>query len=85
MLLLPEVFSVLDADKVKRDFAASGDAKGAAELRATRMWGRLYVDGWPQTIQFLRAHFGEAPPEGPRRFVLADPVWNERPPAARRH
>jgi hypothetical protein len=38
------------------------------------MWGRLYIDGWPQTIQFLRAHFGEPPPEGPRRFVIADPV-----------
>jgi len=75
VLLLPEVFSVLNADKVKRDFAPVGDAKGESELRQTRMWGRLYVDGWPQTIQFMRAHFGEPPPEGPRRFVIADPVF----------
>lgn len=74
VLLLPEVFSVLDTDKVKRDFAPVGDAKGESELRQTRMWGRLYVDGWPQTIQFMRAHFGEPPPEGPRRFIIADPV-----------
>jgi hypothetical protein len=32
------------------------------KLRANRFWGRLYIDGWPQTIQFFRAHFGIEPP-----------------------
>ena len=27
-------------------------------------WGRLYIDGWPQTVQYLRAHFGDPPPKG---------------------
>jgi hypothetical protein len=33
-------------------------------LRGTRFWGRLHIDGWPQTIQFFRAHFGIEPPIG---------------------
>lgn len=42
-------------------------------LRSTRFWGRLYIDGWPQTIQFFRAHFGIEPPFGRKRFVFAEP------------
>ena len=37
---------------------------GQMRLRSTRFWGRLYIDGWPQTIQFFRAHFGIEPPFG---------------------
>jgi len=73
LLLLPEVFSQLDLAKVKRDFALESDDKDEAELRDSRWWGRLYVDGWPQTIQYLRAHFGEPPPRGRLPVVLADP------------
>jgi hypothetical protein len=74
MLLLPEVFSTLSVDKVKRDFAAPGVAAEEAELRNSRWWGRLYIDGWPQTVQYLRAHFGEPPPTGLRRVVVSDPI-----------
>ena len=42
-------------------------------LRSTRFWGRLYLDGWPQTIQFFRAHFGIEPPFGRKRFVFPVP------------
>ena len=38
--------------------------EGQMRLRSTRFWGRLYLDGWPQTIQFFRAHFGIEPPFG---------------------
>ena len=71
-LALPEVFSVLDftADST---FAAEDDIEGQMRLRSTRFWGRLYIDGWPQTIQFFRAHFGIEPPMGRKRFVFAEP------------
>ncbi len=62
-LALPEVFSNLDfsADSAP---AKEDDLDGQLRLRSTRFWGRLYIDGWPQTIQFFRAHFGTEPPIG---------------------
>ena len=71
-LALPEVHSVLDfaADST---FADEDDLEGQLQLRASRYWGRLYIEGWPQTIQFLRAHFGVEPPLGRKTFVFAEP------------
>mmetsp|Transcript_8803 Transcript_8803/g.11506 ORF Transcript_8803/g.11506 Transcript_8803/m.11506 type:complete len:497 (+) Transcript_8803:91-1581(+) len=74
VLLLPEIFSTLDMEKVKRDFAKEGDSADELELRNSRWWGRLYIDGWPQTVQYLRAHFGEAPPMGERKIMIANPI-----------
>lgn len=71
-LSLPEVFSNLDfsADNAP---ASEDDIEGQKKLRDTRFWGRLYLDGWPQTIQFFRAHFGISPPMGKKTFVFAEP------------
>lgn len=71
-LALPEVFSNLDftADSTP---AKEEDIEGQLRLRATRFWGRLYLDGWPQTIQYFRAHFGIEPPIGRKTFVFAEP------------
>lgn len=71
-LALPEVFSVLDftADNTPAD---DDDVEGQEQLRASRFWGRVYIDGWPQPIQFFRAHFGKEPPMGKKRFVFAEP------------
>ena len=71
-LALPEVFSNLDftADSTP---ANDDDIEGQLRLRSTRFWGRLYIDGWPQTIQYFRAHFGIEPPLGRKRFVFAEP------------
>jgi hypothetical protein len=71
-LALPEVFSNLDfsADNTP---ASEEDIEGQMKLRGNRFWGRLYLDGWPQPIQYFRAHFGIAPPMGRKRFVFAEP------------
>jgi hypothetical protein len=71
-LALPEVFSNLDftADSTP---AGDDDIDGQLRLRATRFWGRLYIDGWPQTIQYFRAHFGIEAPLGRKTFVFAEP------------
>ena len=71
-LSLPEVFSNLDftADSAP---ATEEDVEGQLRLRSTRFWGRLYIDGWPQTIQYFRAHFGTVAPMGRKRFVFAEP------------
>lgn len=71
-LALPEVFSNLDfnADNSPAD---ESDIEGQMHLRSTRFWGRLLIDGWPQSIQFFRAHFGKEPPYGRKRFVFAEP------------
>jgi len=71
-LALPEVFSNLDftADSTP---ASEEDVEGQLRLRASRFWGRLYIDGWPQTVQFFRAHFGIEPPTGRKVFVFPDP------------
>lgn len=71
-LSLPEVFSNLDFD-ADSTFAADDDIEGQIQLRSTRFWGRIYIDGWPQTIQYFRAHFGIEPPLGRKRFVFAEP------------
>jgi len=70
--MLPEVMSKLDffADSAP---ASEEDLEGQIGLRDTRFWGRLYIEGWPQTIQFFRAHFGGSPPIGRKRFVFAEP------------
>lgn len=71
-LALPEVPSKLDffADSSP---ASEDDRDAQIRLRDTRFWGRLYIDGWPQTIQFFRAHFGSSPPMGHKHFVFAEP------------
>lgn len=71
-LALPEVFSNLDFDADNTP-AADHDIEGQMTLRSTRFWGRIYIDGWPQTIQYFRAHFGIEPPYGRKRFVFAEP------------
>jgi len=71
-LALPEVMSRLDffADSSP---VSEEDREGQLRLRDTRFWGRLYIEGWPQTIQFFRAHFGDTPPLGRKQFVFAEP------------
>ena len=71
-LALPEVFSNLDFS-ADNSPASEDDIEGQNRLRDTRFWGRLYLDGWPQTIQFFRAHFGVTPPMGRKAFVFAEP------------
>lgn len=71
-LALPEVFSKLDftADSTP---AAPDDIEGQIKLRNSRYWGRMYVEGHPQPIQYFRAHFGADPPLGKKHFVFAEP------------
>lgn len=69
---LPEVFSKLDFS-ANDTFASDNDIPGQLKLRSTRYWGRLYIDGWPQTIQFYRAHFGNEPPLGRKIFTFVEP------------
>jgi hypothetical protein len=66
------VFSNLDftADSTP---ASEDDIEGQKALRESRFWGRLYIDGWPQPIQYFRAHFGSVPPTGRKRFIFAEP------------
>lgn len=71
-LALPEVFSNLDFNAPNKP-ASEEDVEGQMRLRSTRFWGRIYLDGWPQTIQFFRAHFGIEPPYGRKRFVFPEP------------
>ncbi len=71
-LALPEVFSNLDFTASNKP-ASEEDIEGQMRLRSTRFWGRLYIDGWPQTIQFFRAHFGIEPPFGKKRFIFPVP------------
>lgn len=70
--LLPEVFSDLSFEN--RDFVDNGSAAEQKDLRDSRPWGRLYVDGWPASIQYLRSDFGGPATEGMRPLVLADPL-----------
>ncbi|CAM9334410.1 unnamed protein product, partial [Choristocarpus tenellus] len=42
--LLPEVLS--DLDFGRRNFADNGTPQERKELRDSRPWGRIYVDGW---------------------------------------
>eukprot|EP00903_Cladosiphon_okamuranus_P014343 g13317.t1 len=70
--LLPEVLSDLSFEI--RDFKDDGTVAEQQELRDSRPWGRLYIDGWPAPIQYLRSHFGGPAGEGMRPVVLADPL-----------
>ncbi|KAJ8613564.1 hypothetical protein CTAYLR_002214 [Chrysophaeum taylorii] len=70
--MLPEVMSKLDFEP--KDHAPPGDVRAEETLCARSHWGRLYVDGWPQPIQYLRAHFGEETPTTHRLPIfLAEP------------
>ncbi len=55
-MALPEVFSNLDfaADSTP---ASEEDIEGQLRLRSTRFWGRIYIDGWPQSIQVRSRRF----------------------------
>ena len=66
------MFSNLDFDADNAP-ASEEDYEAQLQLRSTRFWGRLYLDGWPQTIQFFRAHFGQPAPLGRKQFVFAEP------------
>lgn len=70
--LLPEVLSDLNFEA--RDFVDGGTPAEQKELRDSRPWGRLHVDGWPAPMQYLRSHFGGPPVEGMRSLVLASPL-----------
>ncbi|CAN0399923.1 unnamed protein product [Laminaria digitata] len=70
--LLPEVPSDLNFEA--RDFVDDGTVAEQKELRDSRPWGRLHVDGWPAPIQYLRSHFGGPPIEGMQSLVLASPL-----------
>ena len=70
--LLPEVFSDLNFEA--RNFVDDGTTAEQKELRDSRPWGRLHVDGWPAPIQYLRSHFGGPPVEGMQSLVLASPL-----------
>ena len=54
--MLPEVMSNLNFSP--RDHAPPGDLAAEAAAKELSHWGRLYVDGWPASIQYMRAHFG---------------------------
>lgn len=69
---LPDTLSVLDFN-ADSEPVPDEDHEGQMHLRSTRFWGRIYIEGWPQTIQYFRAHFGISPPEGQKRFVFAEP------------
>lgn len=43
------------------------------ELRNSRFWGRMYLEGWPQPIQYFVSHFSGPPDMEPRPLILADP------------
>lgn len=74
VLMLPEVMSKLDFSP--RDHAEPGNLQSELSLREAAHWGRLYVDGWPQPIQYLRAHFGQGVPSQQRLpMILSDP-WD---------
>ena len=68
----PEVLSILDFTADSRP-VPEDDLDGQLKLRSTRYWGRLHLDGWPQTIQYFRAHFGIEPPMGRKIFVFPEP------------
>lgn len=70
--LLPEVLS--DLNFGARDFVDDGSAAEQKELRDSRPWGRLHIDGWPAPIQYLRSHFGGPPVEGMQSLVMASPL-----------
>ena len=78
LLVLP--FTVLGESLSKLVFDAVNtipkidDIKAQLELRSNRVWGRIYIDGWPQTIQYYRAHFGDPPPYGRKKFIFANPL-----------
>lgn len=57
VLLLTDVPSNLDFN-ANNSPAAADKFKDQLTLRDTRYWGRLYLNGWPQPIQYLQAHFG---------------------------
>ena len=72
MKLLPEVMSKLTFEV--RDHAAPGDVEAEEALRKNAHWGRLYVEGWPASMQYLRGHFGEHLPVGRLPLVAAEPL-----------
>lgn len=72
--MLPEVMSKLDFER--KDHARPGDLRAEVALHKRSYWGRLYVDGWPQPIQYLRAHFGEATPSAHRMPIYLSEPWD---------
>lgn len=72
--MLPEVMSKLDFEP--KDHARPGDLRAEVALHKRSYWGRFYVDGWPQPIQYLRAHFGEATPSAHRMPIHLSEPWD---------
>ncbi|KAL7546360.1 hypothetical protein ACHAWF_009699 [Thalassiosira exigua] len=63
LLMLPNQHSVLN-------FGEKNENKPVESA----WWGRLYVDGFPNSFQYFRAHFGSPPSNKPVQLVLADPL-----------
>lgn len=70
--LLPEVLSDLSFEP--RKFVDNGTAMEQKELRDSRPWGRVYVEGWPMPIQYMRSHFGGPAPGAMQAMSLAEPL-----------
>ena len=57
-LLLPDRYSVLNFDPQEE----------------SEFWGRLYISGFPSSMQYLRGEFGYGAPQRAVKLVLADPI-----------
>ena len=71
LLLLPDRYSVLNFDAGEYSEDECDDNESTNTVNS--WWGRLYVEGCPAPMQYFRAHFGEAPPHGNVKLLLASP------------
>lgn len=76
-LSLPDRFSVLDFHTNREEDIKSYESGNLDEFEERQVqlafWGRIYVEGFPKSMQYFRAHFGQSPPQGKVIFILADP------------
>ena len=72
--LLPELMSNLDFSP--KDHAKQGDLQAENQLHEKSHWGRIYIDGWPEPLQYLRAHFGLPTPNLHRMPLLVAEPWD---------
>ena len=83
ILFLPEVFSILNPDKIKRDFAAN--AEDEAELRSTRWCGWRQAPLCPSALAALGLARGASSPAASADawqlvlFPLLPPFQQSRP------
>lgn len=71
LLLIPDSYSVLSFDKDPTD---GDDNELPQPTTESSFWGKLYVEGFSVPIQYFRAHFGQAPPSGVVKLLLASPI-----------